>query len=188
MKPKLKAPLLALSLLVLQGYLIAGGSKFNFPKSYYLALGDSVTYGYQASKVRAGLPPSAFNTGYVDDFGVRLRQIQPVVVTTVNYGCPGETTASFISGPCLWTAIGQQLHDNFSESQLDAAVAFLRAHPGEVSPITITLWGNDVSQFVGSCAGDPTCIQNGAPSFLRRSARTSPPSSDGCGRPPRTPR
>jgi lysophospholipase L1-like esterase len=63
-------------------------------------------------------------------------------------------------------SIGQQLHDNFSGSQLDAAVGFLRAHPGEVSPITLTLWGNDVSQFVGSCAGDLTCIQNAAPAFF----------------------
>jgi len=71
---------------------------FNPPKTYYLALGDSVTYGYQAAKVRAGLPPSAFNTGYVDVFGARLRQIQPGI-TIVNYGCPGETSFSFIYRP-----------------------------------------------------------------------------------------
>src|SRR5262249_11314146 len=35
------------------------------PKAYYLALGDSVAYGYQQAKVDAGLPPSAFDTGYV---------------------------------------------------------------------------------------------------------------------------
>ena len=78
-----------------------------------------------------GLPPTAFDTGYVDDFGLRLRQIQPTI-TTVNYGCPGETTSSFMTGPCLWTTLGQQLHDNFSGSQLGAAIAFLKAHPGEV--------------------------------------------------------
>jgi len=68
---------------------------FNPPKAYYLALGDSITYGYQAWKVRAGLPPSAFNTGYVDVFGARLRQIQPGI-TIVNYRCPGENSASFM--------------------------------------------------------------------------------------------
>ena len=167
MNTKLKTLLLALASVTFQRDLMGGtkAPKFNPPKGYYLALGDSVAYGYQAFKV--GLPPSAFNTGYVDDFGVRLRQIQPGIVT-VNYGCPGETTSSFIAGPCPWTSIGQQLHDNFSGSQLDAAIAFLRAHPGEVSPITITIWGNDVSQFVGSCAGDSTCIQNGAPRFFVR--------------------
>jgi lysophospholipase L1-like esterase len=138
--------------------------KFNPPKTYYLALGDSVTYGYQASKV--GLPPTAFKTGYVDDFAVRLRQIQPAI-TIVNYGCPGDTTSSFITGPCLWTALGQQLHDDFSGSQLSAAVAFLRAHPSEVSPITITLWGGDIRELVNLCHGDLACVQNGASNLIQ---------------------
>jgi lysophospholipase L1-like esterase len=135
------------------------------PKQYYLALGDSIAYGYQASKHRAGLPPSAFDTGYVDVFAEHLRQIQPSI-TVVNYGCPGETTKSFIKGPCLWSTFGEQLHDPFSGSQLDAAVEFLSAHPGAVSPITLTLWGNDVGQFVESCQGNLACVQNRFPAFM----------------------
>jgi lysophospholipase L1-like esterase len=138
--------------------------KFSPPKSYYLALGDSVTYGYQQSKV--GLPPEGFDTGYVDDFSVLLRQIRPGI-RTVNYGCPGETTGSFIVGPCLWTTFGERLHDEFTGSQLDAAVGFLGAHPGEVSPITITLWGGDVREFVNSCQGDLACIGAGAPQLIQ---------------------
>ena len=42
------------------------------PKQYYLALRNSITYGYQADKHAAGLPPPAFNTGYGD---VGWRQI-----------------------------------------------------------------------------------------------------------------
>jgi lysophospholipase L1-like esterase len=134
--------------------------QFNPPKRYYLALGDSITYGYQAWKADAGLPPSAFNTGYVDVFGARLRQIRSDL-TIVNYGCPGESTTTFIIGPCVWTEVGRQLHDPFSGTQLAAALAFLRSHRGQVSPITITLWGNDVREFVGSCP-DLECVQNGA--------------------------
>jgi hypothetical protein len=37
--------------------------------------------------------------------------------------------------PCLWTEFGEQLHDAFTGRQLDAALSFLRAHPGEVSPL-----------------------------------------------------
>jgi lysophospholipase L1-like esterase len=140
--------------------------RFNPPKSYYLALGDSIAYGYQLPKVLAGLPPSAFNTGYVDDFGVRLRQIQPGI-TAVNYGCPGESTVSFINGPCPWSAAGQQLHNPFTGSQLDAALDFLRSHPGEVSPITITLWAKDIQFFaLDVCHFDLACIQNGAPNVI----------------------
>jgi hypothetical protein len=41
-----------------------------------------------------------------------------------------------------------------------------------VSPITVTLWGNDVSRFVGLCA-DLACVQNGAPHLIARSAGIS---------------
>jgi lysophospholipase L1-like esterase len=142
---------------------------FNPPKNYYLALGDSISYGYQAFKARAGLPPSAFNSGYVDLFGARLREIQPGIVT-VNYGCPGESTESFVTGPCIWTEAGQQLHDSFSGSQLEAALAFLRAHPGQVSPITLTLFGNDLPKLLAPCTFngqiDLTCIAGRAPIFI----------------------
>jgi lysophospholipase L1-like esterase len=135
------------------------------PKQYYLALGDSITFGYQAYKHEASLPPSAFNTGYVDVFAGHLREIQPTIIV-VNYGCPGESTRSFLKGPCLWTEFGQQLHDSFTGRQLDAALSFLRAHPGEVSPITVTLWGNNVREFSAACQGDAACIQNGAFKFI----------------------
>jgi lysophospholipase L1-like esterase len=132
-------------------------STFTPPRHFYLALGDSFTYGFQFSK--AGMPAAAFNTGYVDVFGAQLRDIQPGL-TIVNYGCPGESTASFIAGPCPTQSL-VELHDFFTGSQLDAAVDFLRAHPGEVSPITVTLWGNDVREFVGGC-GDQACVAAGA--------------------------
>jgi lysophospholipase L1-like esterase len=131
-------------------------------KAYYLALGDSVAYGYQQAKVDAGLPPSAFDTGYVDDLAARLRTIRPRL-RVVNLSCPGESTASFIAGPCTENALGFPLHDPFSGSQLAAATAFLRAHRGRVTPITLTLGGADISQFVEDCGADPACIRSGAP-------------------------
>src|SRR5262249_55511887 len=65
-------------------------------------------------------------------------------IQVVNYGCPGESTVTFVRGGCDWLKGGGKLHDAFRGPQLGAAQAFLRAHPGEVSPITLTLWGNDV--------------------------------------------
>jgi lysophospholipase L1-like esterase len=144
--------------------------QFNPPKSYYLSLGDSLAFGFQSFKFAEGLPPSAYNTGYADVFGARLQQIRPGIVT-VNYGCPGESTESFVSGGCIWTETGHQLHDSFSGSQLQAALTFLRAHPGQVSPITLTLWGNDFPMFLGPCTFngqiDLTCIQDAGPGFIR---------------------
>jgi len=136
--------------------------RFNPPKSYYLALGDSFSFGYQVTRLSAPPDPVAFDHGFVDDLGVSLRQIAPAI-TTVNYGCPGESTSTFIEGGCPWLAAGYALHDSFTGSQLDAAVGFLRAHPGEISPITISVVLNDVQQFIADCAFEPLCIQKGAP-------------------------
>jgi lysophospholipase L1-like esterase len=67
--------------------------------------------------------------------------------------------------------VREQLHDSFLGSQLEAALAFLDAHRGEVSPITLTLWGNDVGAFVARCVRDgdvdDVCVQNGALRFVR---------------------
>ena len=111
------------------------------PQSYYLALGDSMAYGFQPTK--ANLPPSGVKTGYVDLLAAKLRQLSHEI-QVVNYGCPGESTVTFIHGGCDWLKHGGKLHDPFHGAQLAAALAFLRAHPGKVSPITMTLWGSDV--------------------------------------------
>ena len=47
-------------------------------------------------------------------------------------------------------------------------MAFLRAHPGEVSPITISLVLNDVQRFIAECALEPLCIQRGAPATIEQ--------------------
>jgi lysophospholipase L1-like esterase len=142
---------------------------FNPPKSYYLALGDSIAYGFQSFKFAANLPPEAYNTGYVDVFGTQLRQIRPGI-TTVSYGCPGESTGSFVAGPCVWTATGRQLHDAFTGTQLQAALTFLQAHPGQVSPITLTLGSDDLPLLLGPCTVngqiDLACVQAGVPAFI----------------------
>ena len=102
------------------------------PQSYYLALGDSVAYGAQPAKLAAGLPPSGFNTGYVDAFAARLRAVAPRI-QVVNYSCPGESTRTFVEGGCSGRGDVKGLHDPFESTQLAAALAFLRAHlrPGE---------------------------------------------------------
>ena len=130
--------------LALSGTAASGTSKrpvYQPPQSYYLALGDSMAYGFQPTKANA--PPSAVHTGYVDLFAARLKKLSPKI-QVVNYGCPGESTVTFTRGGCDWLKGGGKLHDAFRGSQLAAAEAFLRAHPGKVSPITITLWGNDL--------------------------------------------
>src|SRR5262249_23759094 len=65
---------------------------------------------------------------------------------------------------------GTRLGNNctiFCWQSTGCAVAFLRTHPCEGGPITITLWGNDILEFVQNvCNLDPACIQSGAPGVI----------------------
>jgi lysophospholipase L1-like esterase len=89
----------------------------------------------------------------------------------VNYGCPGESARTFIAGRCSGRGDVKGLHNAFHGTQLDAAVAFLRTHRGRVSPITLTLWGNDMFEFSPACNGDLLCTRLHARAGLARFAR-----------------
>ncbi|MFC4038400.1 SGNH/GDSL hydrolase family protein [Dactylosporangium siamense] len=126
------------------------------PLRYHLALGDSLPYGFTTAGALAGLPPSAF-TGFTDLVS-RVAGLK-----TVNYSCPGETTGTFITGPCGWRAAGFRLHDDYPGSQLAAAEAFLAHH--QPTLITVTLWGNDIRLFLQSCP-DIQCVLERAPAEI----------------------
>jgi lysophospholipase L1-like esterase len=149
--------------------LAASSHEFQSPRRYYLALGDSLAFGYQYGKflqeVATGTyDPATFNTGYVDDFAARLREIRPEI-QTVNLGCPGETTASYMAA-CLYEAGGFALHVPYEGSQEAAALNFIAVHPRQVSPITLTLGANDFINLRDSCHFDPTCIAGGFPAVV----------------------
>jgi len=138
---------------------------YQLPQSYYLALGDSITYGFQPIKAKPGARASDFDTGYVDLFAARLRKLSSKI-RVVNYGCPGESTVTFTRGGCEGLAEGFKLHDAFRGSQLSAALAFLRAHPAQVSPVTLTLFGNDWFPIFDSCKGNLGCVRKRGPSQI----------------------
>ena len=153
---------------------IAGqaATRFNPPKRYYLALGDSLAFGFQFLKFNANfpsVPASMFATGYVDDLSAMLREIRPDI-TTLNYGCPGETSVTFIQGGCIYTTVGFPLHDSYDGVQLSAALAFLDAHRGQVSPITINLGSNDLNGLRALCGADVSCYFANGPAVLERIA------------------
>lgn len=104
--------------------------------TFYLALGTSLAVGFQPNR---GETPK----GYVDVLWQRMSEQLPGLGLH-NVGCAGETSSSMIHGI--------HPHCQYPEgSQLDAAVAFLQAHPGQVAFITVEVGAND---FAGACLKD----------------------------------
>jgi len=162
-------PVIAVMLTGAASTAAAQSPKFSPPKGYVLAVGDSLTFGYQGPKFLANPDPSNFATGFVDDFMRRLHAT-PIGrdIPVVNFGCPGETTYSFLAGPCAYhTTFGLPLHDNYEGSQIEAAEAFLAAHRGQVGTILFSLGANDVLAVINACGGlDPACIRANLPGAL----------------------
>ena len=102
------------------------------PKSYYLALGDSLAFGYQ--------PNLSFSHSYPQQWYSNNLSAHHVGHYT-NYGCNGETSATFVNGGCPYSYL---LHNYYFGSQLNAALSFLKAHPGAVSPVSLDIGANDL--------------------------------------------
>ncbi len=153
------------------------------PASYLLALGDSISFGFQSAKVGAPPDPLAFDSGYANVLAARDPRLQ-----ITNYSCPGESTPTLIAGGCPWRAAGFALHDNYSGSQLAASVAFLRAHRSSSGTVSLAVWGNDILTLITGCGGDLTCVAERAPAEIRafaarlgvilRSLRSGAPAAD----------
>ncbi len=106
-------------------------------KTYYLALGDSLAFGYE--------PNLDWSHGYAQKWNTDLQQHGSKSFT--NYGCNGETSATFINGGCPFAFA---LHNFYAGAQLNAAVNFLKAHPGQVSPVSLDIGANDLLPDINS--------------------------------------
>jgi lysophospholipase L1-like esterase len=117
----------------------------------YLALGDSVTFGYEEAGVTP--PPNYHDAdsfiGYPEQIGNELH------VKVTNAACPGETSSSFVnsavqSNGCENLPSGAKtgyrtlfpLHSGYRGSQLAFAVHYLRSHP-EVRLVSLMIGAND---------------------------------------------
>jgi lysophospholipase L1-like esterase len=142
------------------------------PQLSYLALGDSLAFGYSEAKFEKLFPeenPADYDTGYVDDFAKVLKLGDPGL-RVINDGCPGETTESFIKGPCEYQ-LAYPLHHPYvggpTSSQLSDALAYLGAHPGTVNPITLDIGANDALGVIEStCEKKVECVVKEAPALF----------------------
>jgi lysophospholipase L1-like esterase len=124
----------------------------------FLALGDSVAFGYIEADGHAYVNSSNF-IGYPDWAGGDLG------LNTANAACPGETSASFISttgadNGCSAFRASFPLHVSYASTQLAFATNFLLTHK-QTKLVTIGLGSNDLILLEMACNADPTCIEAG---------------------------
>lgn len=136
------AALVAAIVLLLTLLPAAPGSASNGTAVPYLALGDSVPYGWDVVTQSFTSPPAS-HVGYPET----LAQRSPLVVT--NAACPGETSGSFVdpSAPdngcdAVRGAVGIKT-DWGGGAQLDFAEDFLAAHP-DTGLVSLQMGANDV--------------------------------------------
>src|SRR5437868_697071 len=136
------------ALIAVAGVVVPTPASSDPAPTYCLALGDSLSVGYQP------LPtPGDTNQGYTDQLYAKLQLLDPNL-QLVKLGCSGETTGTMING-------GKCTDRYATGSQLGDAVAFLQAHPGQVKYLTIDIGANDVDGCLPGGTPDAACLANG---------------------------
>jgi lysophospholipase L1-like esterase len=132
----------------------SGGAPIAVPSrtlgSYYLALGDSYAAGYLTEDRPIDTPCKVGDApGFVCVFWRYLKEITPQLQLD-NLGEPGADS-------CELAGAGHRCYESSPRaSSVDAAVEFLKTHPGQVSPITLTIGGNDLLALLSQAVNDPT--------------------------------
>lgn len=127
----------------------------------YLALGDSVPFGYSP----------LVNPADTDQFvGYPTTVARVLDLRLTNAACPGATSSYFVSlagsdWECKPFRSVYPLHVNYTTSQLDFAVSFLRSHP-HTRLVTLTIGANDLLQLQSGCGGVTSCILDKLPTVL----------------------
>lgn len=119
----------------------------------YLALGDSVAFGFDPL---VDTQRTAAFAGYPEVLAARRD------LPVANASCPGEASGGFISptgadNHCRENKAAYPLHVAYDGTQLEYALAYLADHP-ETALVTIDLGGNDVSRLNDVCAGEVGCL------------------------------
>lgn len=135
----------------------------------YLALGDSVAFGYNPLLVPARASDPSVFVGYPDIVAQRLG------LSLTNASCPGETTGGFqsVTNGQDYRCLGYRfflhlpLHVSYPADQLAFALSFLATHPN-TQLVTMDLGANDVFKLqTDVCGGVASCISAGLPAVLQ---------------------
>ncbi len=146
---------------------LAGGSTLALADGDHgtmLSLGDSVVFGFITQDGPAYVNAENF-IGYPELVGNALR------LDAENASCPGETTAGFLSltgadNGCRAYRSRFPLHESYSSTQLNFALAYLGANKRKTRLVTLSLGANDGFLLIAACNNNPACIQANLPATL----------------------
>ena len=148
--------------------LIAPAFAANASNYTYLALGDSIAYGYDPTITSP--TPSQF-VGYPEITAGILHLLQPG--KEVNASCPGQTSGSFlVGGPdngCQLFKDTVGLHTSYTGTQSSFAVSQLQSNK-HIDLVTLSIGGNDLLLLQESCASAPSfaaCVEAALPGVLQ---------------------
>src|SRR3954451_13418858 len=151
------------------------------PGSTYLALGDSVSFGYQEPEVvpKPNYSKASTFRGFPEHLGRALH------LRVFNASCSGESSSSFLNPKAQsfgcenfpGTSIGYRdfypLHVSYSGSQLSYAISFLRKHP-KTRLVSLMIGANDF--FICQATTSDGCAsqseQKATQATIRRNVRT----------------
>jgi lysophospholipase L1-like esterase len=160
-----------LAALGLVASLAAPNAAVAYSRPDYLALGDSLAFGFSPLLVPPNAPPPA-EAGVFVGYPNTVAALLGLKLT--NASCPGETSSHLIdlagtdNGCGTWRFAYQfPLHATYVDAQLAFADAFLRAHPN-TRLVTLDIGANDLHVLADSCGGEANvaCITAGLPGLL----------------------
>lgn len=162
-KPSLATAVLAVALGL---FLTAGSGAVATEDDHqsYLALGDSVVFGFISGDGFAYRNAANF-IGYPDYVGRDLK------LEVVNASCPGEASGGFLFAPgvtghndngCDGFKAHAQLHVSYAgaATQMAFATQYLKTHPN-TRLVTLGLGANDAFILQRTCGGSQACVAAG---------------------------
>jgi hypothetical protein len=157
----------------------ASAAKTPLKPTAYVAIGDSLAFGYTQEKFDLNLPtenPSNFEGGYVNTAYAKLAKVEKGAgngLNLINLGCPGETSDGVIGhalgnpgaeyNPCAYHNLaGFPLHVAFGgASELEAAIGAVTNPSVPVTAVSINIGSNDELASVGKCENPTYLAENG---------------------------
>ena len=160
---QLRSTIIPSALILLASSFALSAAAEDVPKNTrYLALGDSIAFGYNPLVVPVNLNKYVGYPQIVSDLTHRK---------VANASCFGESSGSFLflsapdTGCAQWRA-SLPLYVSYSGTQMQFALDYLRADLKKTDLITIDIGVNDLGVLLASCNYDLTCAENGLPGTL----------------------